>query len=150
MATPLLGENMGLKSFLRQNKVKSEEVGYVASTSFLDENGKPEEFKLKKIDADFDERLREESTRKKQIPGKRGQFTEETDIAKYLNALAVASITYPDLSNTELQDSYQCKCEGDLLRAMLSAGEYAGLIVKVQEVNDFDITMEDLGATAKN
>lgn len=37
-----------------------------------------------------------------------------------------------------------------LLKAMLTAGEYAGYLENVQQVNGFDETLEELEAEAKN
>ena len=37
-----------------------------------------------------------------------------------------------------------------LLKTMLTAGEYAGYIEKIQQINGFDASMEELEEEAKN
>jgi hypothetical protein len=62
----------------------------------------------------------------------------------------VASVAFPDLKNDELQRSYAVMGAESLLQKMLFPGEYAKLLQKVQELNGFDQSMEDLVETVKN
>lgn len=74
----------------------------------------------------------------------------ETDYAQYVGKLAVACTVFPDLNNKELQDSYQVMGAESLLKKMLTPGEYQDYLAKVQEINGFDIALEDLVEDAKN
>ena len=135
--------------FMAGNAAKIETVKYVASKRFS-EKGKPVEWELRAIDSDLDEAIRKESTKRVQVPGKRGQYTPETDTDKYIGKMCVASIVYPDLNNAELQDSYGVKGADALLKKMLMPGEYTELKAKVMEVNGYDMSMEELVDEAKN
>ena len=135
--------------FMAGNAAKDETVKYVASKRFVDK-GKPVEWELQSIDSDLDELLRKESTKKVPIPGKRGQYNQETDTDKYIGKICVASIVYPNLNDTELQESYGVKGADALLKKMLKPGEYTELKAKVMEVNGYDMSMEELVDEAKN
>ncbi len=74
----------------------------------------------------------------------------ETDAGQYLASLAAACTVYPDLNDRALQDSYGVLGAQELLRAMLTAGEYAAYLDKVQEVCGFTRTMQDEVEEAKN
>ena len=57
---------------------------------------------------------------------------------------------FPNLKDKELQDSYGVMGDDKLLKTMLTAGEYANYLEKVQEVNGFDVPMDELVEEAKN
>lgn len=127
-----------------------ETVKYVASKRFVDKNGNPQEWEIKPIDSDLDEQLRKECTKKVPIPGKRGQFNQETDTDKYLARMCVACTVYPNLNDAELQDHFGVKSGDALLKKMLKPGEYTEYKAKVMEVNGYDMSMEEMVEEAKN
>lgn len=135
--------------FMAGNVAKDETVKYVASKRFAID-GKPVEWEIKSIDSDLDEALRKECTKKVPIPGKRGQFNQETDMDKYLAKMCVACTVYPNLNDAELQDSYGVKSADALIKKMLKPGEYIEYKAKVMEVNGYDMSMEELVDEAKN
>ena len=135
--------------FMAGNAKDDETVKYVASKRFVDK-GKPVEWELKAIDSDLDEAIRKECTKKVPVPGKRGQYNQETDTDKYIGRMCVASIVYPNLNDAELQDSYGVKSADALLKKMLKPGEYTELKTKIMEVNGYDMSMEELVDEAKN
>jgi hypothetical protein len=135
--------------FMAGNAKNDETVKYVASKRFVDK-GKPVEWELKAIDSDLDEAIRKDCTKKVPVPGKRGQYNQETDTDKYIGKMCVASIVYPNLNDAELQDSYGVKSADALLKKMLKPGEYTELKTKVMEVNGYDMSMEELVDEAKN
>ena len=135
--------------FMAGNAVKDEVVEYVASKRFQ-VKGKPVAWKIKAIDSDLDESLRKECTKRVPIPGKRGQYNQETDTDKYVGKMCVACTVYPNLNDAELQDSYGVKSADALLKKMLLPGEYIEYKAKVMEVNGYDMSMEDLVDEAKN
>lgn len=139
-----------LSAFLKQNALENENVKFAASKRFVDESGKPVEWEICGITSEEDEDIRKACTRKVQVPGKKGQFTPETDYNAYLGKLAARCTVYPNLNNAELQNSYGCMGADSLLKTMLKPGEYAEYLAKIQEVNGFDVTMEELVDEAKN
>lgn len=139
-----------LSCFLSQNALKVENEKYVASSRFLGSNKKPIEWEVRAISSAEDEALRKECTKRTPVPGKKGQYTQETDYNKYLGKLAARCTVYPNLDDKELQDSYHVMGADILLKTMLTAGEYAGYIEKIQQINGFDASMEELEEEAKN
>lgn len=139
-----------LSGFLAQNALPVENIKYVASKRFLDDNGKPLEWEIKCITSTEDEALRKSCTKRIQVPGRRGQFTQETDFNLYIGKLAAKCTLFPNLNDAELQDSYKVMGDDALLKRMLSVpGEYADYLVKVQEANGFQTLQEDIDE-AKN
>jgi len=139
-----------LSCFLSQNAVTVENVKYAASRRFMDKDKKPVEWEVKCITSEQDELIKKECTKRRPIPGKKGAYMPETDYDQYVGRLAVACTVFPDLNNKELQDSYQVMGAEALLKKMLTPGEYREYLSKVQEVNGFDIALEDLVEEAKN
>ena len=135
--------------FMAGNAKEDEVVEYVASKRF-NVKGKPVAWKIKSISSELDETIRKECTKKVPIPGKRGQYNQETDTDKYVGKLCVACTVYPNLNDAELQDSYGVKSADALLKAMLKPGEYTEYKAKVMEVNGYDMSMEELVDEAKN
>lgn len=139
-----------LSCFLSQNAVKAENVRFVASRRFMDEKKKPVEWELCCVTSTEDEAIRKECTRRVPVPGRKGQYTQETDFNQYLGRLAARCTVFPNLNDKELQDSYHVMGADVLLKTMLTAGEYAGYLEKVQEVNGFDVTLQEAVEEAKN
>ncbi len=135
--------------FMAGANAKKETVKYAASKRFV-EKGKSVEWEIKPIDSDLDEVLRKECTKKVPIPGKRGQYNQETDTDKYIGKMCVACTVYPNLNDAELQDAYGVKSADALLKKMLLPGEYTEYKAKVMEVNGYDMSMEELVDEAKN
>ncbi|MGG0718675.1 phage portal protein [Robertmurraya massiliosenegalensis] len=139
-----------LSAFLSQNAVKVENVKHVASKRFVDENKKPMKWEICGITSEEDEALRKACTRRVPVPGKRNAYTPETDLNAYLGKLAARCTVFPNLNDSELQNSYGVMGSDALLKTMLTPGEYADYLAKVQEVNGFEVSMEDLVDEAKN
>ena len=139
---------MSLSAFL--NPIKEENIDYIASKRFVDENGEAVKWVIKSITSEEDEAIRKSCTKKVQVPGKKGQFTMETDYESYMGKLAANCTVYPNLNDAELQNGYNTMGSDKLLKAMLKPGEYALYLRKVQEVNGYDEPLEDLVDEAKN
>lgn len=139
-----------LSCFLSQNAVKTGNETYVVSKRFVGPDKKPVQWEIKAITSKEDEALRKESTKRVQTPGKKGQYTQETDYNLYLGKLAAECTVYPNLNDKSLQDSYHVMGADTLLKAMLTAGEYAGYLERIQQVNGFDTTLEEQVEEAKN
>lgn len=139
-----------LSAFLAQNAVKVENVKHVVSKRFVDENGEPIPWEIRCITSIEDEAIRKACTKRVPIPGKRNQFTQEIDYNLYLGKLAAACTVFPNLNDVELQNSYGVMGADALLKTMLTPGEYADYLTKIQEVNGFEVTFEDAVEEAKN
>lgn len=139
-----------LSGFLAQNAIKVENIKYVASKRFLGDDGKPLEWEVKCIPSTEDEALRKSCTKRVPIPGKRNQYTSETDYNLYLGRLAATCTVFPNLNDAELQNSYGVMGADDLLKTMLMPGEYADYLTKIQEVNGFEVTFEEAVEEVKN
>lgn len=133
---------------------EEETIEYVASKRFKDAEGNPTPWQLKAIDADLDELIKKECTKRVPVVGangrKTGQYTQETDTDKYIGKLCVACTVYPNLNDSTLQDFYKVKTPDALLKKMLRAGEYTELKAKVMEINGYDMSMDELVEEAKN
>lgn len=141
---------MSLSAFLKQNAEKIENEKVVISDRFKDENGVSIPFEIRVMTNGEDSELRKKCTKKVQVPGKKGMFTNETDYEAYVGLQAVNCVVYPDLKDSELQDSYGVMGELALLKAMLTLGEYANLLEEVQKINGFDKDMQELVDETKN
>lgn len=139
-----------LSAFMADNAIVEDNVKFPASKRFVDKNGEPIEWEIKAIASDEDEAIRKACTRRVPISGKRGRFTQETDFNLYLGKLAAVCTVYPNLNDAELQNSYGVMGADVLLKKMLRPGEYTEYLAKVQEVNSFDISMDELVDEAKN
>lgn len=139
-----------LSCFLAQNAIKKENEKYIASMRFRDEGEKPVEWEIRAITSKEDEEIRKECTRRVPVAGKKGQYAQETDYNKYLGKMAAACTVFPNLKDTDLQNSYGVMGDDLLLKTMLTAGEYAQYIERVQNVNGFDTSMEEMVEEAKN
>ena len=136
-----------LGRFLKTNLAQRVNVKYVASKSFTDEAGKPLEWELRASTVQEDEQLRKECTKRRAT--KYGQYTEEFEANEYMARLVANSIVYPDLNDSELQDSYGARGASSLLKQMLLPGEYTELTAKINEVNGYE-PFEQLVEEAKN
>ena len=141
---------MTLSAFLSENAIPVENIKFAASPRFVDENKKPVEWGIKTITGTEDEALRKSCARRVPVPGKRNQYQKETDYDLYLGKLAVACTVFPNLNDKGLQDSYKAMGAEALLKAMLTPGEYAAYVEKVQEVCGFSTPIQEEVDEAKN
>lgn len=141
---------MNLSAFLAENALAVENVKFAASKRFMGDDGKPMEWEIKAITGTEDEALRKSCAKRFPVPGKKNQYQKETDYDLYLGKLAVACTVFPNLNDKELQDSYKVMGAEALLKTMLTPGEYADYLTKVQEVCGFETTLQDEVDEAKN
>jgi hypothetical protein len=139
-----------LSAFLSQNAVKIENEKHVVSDRFIDENKEAIKWEVQSITSQEDELLRKSCTKRVQVPGKKNQFTNETDYNKYLGLLAVKCTVFPNLNDAELQNSYAVMGADALLKTMLLPGEYADYLALVQKINGFEQSFEEKVEEAKN
>lgn len=139
-----------LSAFMAQNVQKREVEKVLVSKRFKDADENIMKWEIQAITSGEDEELRKQCTKKVQIPGKLDRYRMELDSDKYIGLLAAKCTLFPDLWDAQLQDSYGVMGADVLLKAMLFPGEYAEYLQKVQAVNGFNITMNELVDEAKN
>ncbi len=139
-----------LNFFLKKNKKEQESKKFAATKSICDADGNPVEWEFKAIKTSKDEQIRKKHT--KEIPtGKRGQYRTKVDFNAYMDDLIVESCVYPDLYDAKLQDSYGVMNPVDLLHELVdNVGEYQDLAIFVQQLNGFDVDINEEVETAKN
>lgn len=138
-----------LSAFFKQNAKKIDNRKIAVSSRFTDENGKAEEWEITCITAAENQKLRKDSFRNVPITGKRGQYTQDFDIAQYQAKLAVRCTVHPDLNNEELQENYGVMGAEALISNMLTPGEFDDLIIAITELCGFK-TENELVDEAKN
>ena len=131
--------NDNLKAFLLENAIPAEEVTYVASRRFVG---------LRILTSEESDKLLNQSKHKEFVPGTR-DIKIVTDNEAFLTKLICASVTFPNLNDASLQDSYQAIGAEDLIHKMLTPGEYVDLASAVQEANGFEVGMQDKIERAK-
>ena len=86
-----------------------------------------------------------------QITGKPNLFRPKVNTSKYIAKMIVAATVYPDLYDSELQDSYGVKTPEELLYALVDdAGEYQELSVWMQKFQGFSKSFDEKVDEAKN
>ena len=135
---------------MKANK-KEKPNGFFAATKSLMDGDKPLEWEFRHITSKENEDLRDGCTYEVQITGKPNMYRPKFKSTDYLVKLTVAATVYPDLYDTELQDSYGVKTPEDLLYAMVDdAGEYSDLGIWMQKFQGFSQTMDDKVEEVKN
>ncbi|MFD1991557.1 phage portal protein [Paenibacillus sp. PK4536] len=137
-----------LSLFFAQNVSSDVVEEFIVSSRFKDAEGKAVSWKLRSMNEDENQECRKAATRK--VKGKNGVYTPEIDPNEYMAKLMAASVTYPDLKNSDLQKSYGVLGAESLLRKMLLPGEFAALGERVQELNGFNRDMNELVNDVKN
>ena len=141
---------MSLTAFFASRARQVENVRVPASSRFLDKAGEPIEWEIRCLGTEEEEAIRRACAVRAPVPGKRGIFASETDHAKYLGRLAAACTVFPNLQDRELQDSYGVMGAEALIKAMLSPGEYADYVARIQELCGFGRSVADKTAEIKN
>lgn len=86
----------------------------------------------------------------KNKPGKKGKQERVFDVVKYNREICVASIVFPDLNDTELQESHGVRGADNLYSKLFILGEANQILEKVMEVSGIDTPMDDEIEEAKN
>lgn len=127
-----------LSSFLKEN------VGEVESTKDVTISERfSEPCQIKLLTPKEYNKIQDMST---QIIGKKPVFSTTT----YNFELVKASLVEPDLSNSDLQDSYGAMGEDDLLNIMFTGAEFNNLVLAVNEFNGITKSTEEKLEEAKN
>ncbi len=138
---------MSFKEFMFQNAVKVENEKYVASERFLGEDGQPMEWELRTLTKIEEEEIMRSCYR---MTEKGGKTYNEFDDILFTGKVVASSVVYPELNNRELQDSYRAMTNDQLLKTMLTSGEYLRLQVKLNVMGSRKVTLNDKVEQAKN
>lgn len=138
-----------LTCFLAGNVEKRENSYIIVSNRFKDENGKPVPWEIRSISAEEDENIRKQCTRRVPVVGKKNQFSQDFDANAYLAKLAAKAVVFPDLNDSELQDSYGVMGAEELVKVMLYKDEFDKLTEKLMNVSQSE-DINDLVDEAKN
>lgn len=138
-----------LKAFMAESAIQYKEVDYVASERFIDEKNNPIPWKLRILTETELSKLKAQCKKRVTNP-KTQQSYIETDSSKLADLMIENSVIYPNLNNTQLQDSYGAVGAIDLAKKMLIPGEYNDLILAVNEANGFNSGMAEKIKRAKN
>lgn len=128
-----------LELFMRENVEREEEVQVTIP-------GFSAPWKIRPLSAAEETAIRDKCTVTKLENGK---LTSKLDRAKYENGLMIASIVFPNLHNTTLQESWGCMGAEELITKMLRAGDYASLMHRISDLSGF-IPLEKEVESAKN
>ena len=140
-----------LSRFLKKNKKTKANLKIAATTSFLDDNGKPLLWEIRPLTTKEDNALRDACTVEVPVTGKPGMFRPRFDGNKYLVKMAAACIVSPNLNDKELQDSYGVMGAEQLIVEMIdNPGEFNAFMDKIQEFHGFKQTVLDKVEEAKN
>ena len=137
-----------LSAFLRCKAGQVENMFLPVSKRFVDGEGRPVDWEFRCVTSTEDEEIRQSAT--KRTVGGRGQSASETDVSLYLGRLAAKCTVFPDLNDASLQDSYGVMGADNLLRAMLTPGEYAEYLRQIQKICGFDLPFDQLVDEVKN
>lgn len=140
-----------LRAFFAQNMKPMKKAQYPATDRLIDpETNEPALWEIEPISADENIEIRRSCLKLKQVPGKKGQFTQDFDANAYLLKMAVRCTSFPNLNDSELQDSYGARDAEQLLGKMLNPAELEDYANEVLRVNGFNDTERELIEEAKN
>lgn len=139
----------GLSAFFKENVEQPKNIKFVASKRMKDSKGKPIEWEIRAISSHENEELKRQATKRVQVNGKKNAYMPELDTGKYQTLVCAACTVFPNLNDSELQDSWGAMGAEELLTKMLLAGELTEYSQKVLEINGFDME-EDLVEEVKN
>lgn len=140
-----------LSVFLKGNKVVRQNYKYVASQAFKDENGNPVEWELRPITTKERERIEMACTTEVPVPGKPYITKPKTDYNKFMNMIIAAAVVYPNLNDTELQDSYGVMGAEELVTEMLDDyNEHLNLFKYITDVNGLSEGLQEKVDKVKN
>lgn len=136
--------------FMKQNQIQKENTTFVATESLVDDDGKPLEWEIKPVTTRENDAIIDDCTYEVPVTGKPNMYRMKMNQMKYRAKLICASVVYPDLHSTELQDSYGVMNEVDLIKEMVSdVGEYNKFFDFINEFNNLVPFQEEVDE-AKN
>lgn len=140
-----------LKLFLKGNKKERETTEYAATKSLCDENGEPLKWTIKALTTKENDQIREECTKEIPITGKPNMYRTKVNTSRYIAMMISRAVVFPDLNDTQLQNSYGVVTPEDLLKEMVDTpAEYDAFAQFVQQFSGFDTSLTEKVDEAKN
>ena len=140
-----------LKYFLKENKKERETTEYAATKTLCDEKGEPVKWTIKAISTAENNAIRDDCMYEIPVKGKPNMFRAKLNTSKYIALMLSKSVVFPNLNDTQLQDSYGVCSPEDLVKAMVDIpAEYDAFAQFVQQFNGFDVSLSDKVEEAKN
>ena len=137
--------------FMKANKIAKPNEKYAPTTTLRDENGEPLKWEFRQITSKENDVLRESCTIEVPVTGKPNLFRPKVKTDEYIAKMIVASTVFPDLYDSELQDSYGVKTPEALLYAMVdNVGEYQDFTIWMQRFQGFTKSIDEKVNDAKN
>lgn len=143
-----MSETQNLTAFLKNNVEIVNQVEYVASNR-IKAGDEPVAWKINVLQNKVIDKLRNRYT-KMIKDGKTGVTREKFDSQGFNDAMLLESIVFPNLDDMELQDSWGVNDPLELVKAMLTPGEYADLLNAVVEAQGFEVGMDEKVRAVKN
>ena len=110
-----------LSIFLKENKIKRENVFYCASEDFKDSEGNVIRWEIKPVTTREEEAIREES-----MDYADGKY--RLNVNRYIEKMVAEAVVFPNLYDAKLQDSYNVKSPEALVKEILDKpGDYSRL-----------------------
>ena len=114
---------------------------YVASGRFKDSKGKPIEWELRPVPTELMEDIKERTNYYGDTDKMMGRFALET---------VVETVAFPNLRDSDLQDSYGVKTPVALLYKLLNTAELDMLKIQALEINGYGEDFNALAGEIKN
>ena len=143
-----MSDTQNLTAFLKNNVEIVNQVEYVASNR-IKAGDEPVAWKINVLQNKVIDKLRNRYT-KMIKDGKTGVTREKFDSQGFNDAILLESIVFPNLDDMELQDSWGVNDPLELVKAMLTPGEYADLLNAVVEAQGFEVGMDEKVRAVKN
>ncbi|MCL1831723.1 MAG: hypothetical protein FWG45_02280 [Oscillospiraceae bacterium] len=135
-----------LAFFLKENKVKKDNVHFAATQSLVNADGEPLLWELRPVTTREDEAVREACT---VYDSATGRF--RLDAGQYMAKIAALSVVEPNLYNANLQNSYDVSTPEELIREMIDCpAEYQAFVKFVQRFGEVDVSLSERVEQAKN
>lgn len=139
---------MNLNVFFKENNIKVENVKYLASDRFKNENGQNIEWELLVLTNRDMDNIKNKHI-KKEID-KKGIARMNFDNQGFTRELMIKCIVYPNLHDKALQDSYGVMDPYELLQEILTVGEFTALESKIAELHNYSVEEEKKVDEIKN
>lgn len=137
-----MGTNVrDMSAFLKQNVADTDKKLIVVSERFVDANGEPQKWEIRRINADEDRKIEKHCTTEKR-DRRTGTITQIRDDGEYVASIAAMAVEYPNLKDKDVQKSWDANSPVDLLRKMLTSGELLKLskaVLKLSGLGDEEL-----------
>lgn len=109
-----------MKSFFKEKKKEGKPNAFYAATqSLCGEDSKPLEWEIRALSTEDVDDIMDRCSYEVQVPGKPGQYRDKLDDVRFNRMLICKAVVFPDLDDSELQDSYGVKTPEALIVKMI-------------------------------